>query len=137
MKKYKDIIIMRGLPGSGKSTKAKSIMDYHLSIGINCIICSTDNFFMINGEYKFVPEQLEYNHKLNINQFKTNCARVTKIIIVDNTNTTWKEINPYVDIGHMYGYNIYIVESNTDWLLMLMNVLIEIHIQYQESLFKE
>lgn len=37
------LILMRGLPGSGKSTKAKKLAD---NIGI---IFSTDDFFMIKG----------------------------------------------------------------------------------------
>lgn len=36
---------MRGVPGSGKSTKAKKLA------GSNGVIYSTDDFFMKNGEY--------------------------------------------------------------------------------------
>lgn len=38
---------MRGLPGSGKSTKAKKIA------GELGVIYSTDDFFMVNGQYVF------------------------------------------------------------------------------------
>jgi adenylate kinase family enzyme len=38
---------MRGVPGSGKSTKAKKLA------GSNGVIYSTDDFFMKNGEYVY------------------------------------------------------------------------------------
>jgi adenylate kinase family enzyme len=38
---------MRGLPGSGKSTKAKKIAGEH------GVIYSTDDFFMVNGQYVY------------------------------------------------------------------------------------
>ena len=44
---------MRGLPGSGKSTKAKKIAG---DVGV---IFSTDDFFMVDGQYKFDPKMIE------------------------------------------------------------------------------
>ena len=41
--KERRIVIMRGLPGSGKSTRAKKIADNY------GIIFSTDDFFMVKG----------------------------------------------------------------------------------------
>ena len=43
---------MRGLPGSGKSTKARKIA------GQFGVVYSTDDFFMVNGEYKFDPKMI-------------------------------------------------------------------------------
>lgn len=38
---------MRGLPGSGKSTKAKKIA------GSQGVVYSTDDFFMVKGQYVY------------------------------------------------------------------------------------
>ena len=43
----KKLVILVGLPGSGKSTKAKELA------GTEGIILSTDEFFMKDGEYQF------------------------------------------------------------------------------------
>ena len=43
---------MRGLPGSGKSTLARKIADK------TGLVYSTDDFFMINGEYVFEPKMI-------------------------------------------------------------------------------
>ena len=40
----KTLYIVRGVPGSGKSTFAKTLGGTHFE---------TDNYFMIDGEYKF------------------------------------------------------------------------------------
>lgn len=50
---------MRGLPGSGKSTKAKKIA------GNEGVIYSTDDFFMINGKYTYDPKLIGENHEKN------------------------------------------------------------------------
>ena len=54
---------MRGIPGSGKSTTAKKIA------GETGKIHSTDNYFMVDGEYRFDPKKLKENHEANYNAF--------------------------------------------------------------------
>ena len=43
---------MRGLPGSGKSTLAKKIA------GNAGVVYSTDDFFMVNGQYMYDPKMI-------------------------------------------------------------------------------
>ena len=50
---------MRGLPGSGKSTKAKKIAGHF------GIVYSTDDFYMVNGEYKYDPKMIGEYHEKN------------------------------------------------------------------------
>jgi adenylate kinase family enzyme len=47
---------MRGLPGSGKSTKARKIAG---EVGV---IYSTDDFFMIDGKYIYNPKLIGDYH---------------------------------------------------------------------------
>ena len=49
MAQQKKLIIMRGLPGSGKSTKDKQL-------GEGGTILSTDDFWYVDGEYKYDKE---------------------------------------------------------------------------------
>ena len=55
----RELVLMRGLPGSGKSTKAKKIA------GERGVIYSTDDFFMVNGEYKYNPKMIVEYHENN------------------------------------------------------------------------
>jgi len=49
----KELILLRGLPGSGKSTLAKSLDGIHIE---------ADQFFMIDGEYRFDASKLKDAH---------------------------------------------------------------------------
>jgi adenylate kinase family enzyme len=51
---------MRGVPGSGKSTKAKQLA------GIKGLIYSTDDFFMKNGDYVYDPSKIGEYHDRNL-----------------------------------------------------------------------
>ena len=55
-KNNKNLILVRGVSGSGKSTFAEEFL-YPVSL-----LISTDDFFMVNGEYQFNPELLSENH---------------------------------------------------------------------------
>ncbi|MBP9839028.1 MAG: hypothetical protein KBC84_10000 [Proteobacteria bacterium] len=55
-KEKKELVLMRGLPGSGKSTKAKKIAG---NVGV---VYSTDDFFMVNGKYMYDSKLIGDNH---------------------------------------------------------------------------
>lgn len=57
-RKVKLCIIMRGVPGSGKSTVAQLLTNKDF-------IHSTDDYSYVNGVYKFNPMKLQENHEKN------------------------------------------------------------------------
>jgi len=57
----KVLVILRGLPGSGKSTLSKKLS----KLNENCCNYSTDDYFYINGHYIFKPDDLPKAHKWN------------------------------------------------------------------------
>lgn len=101
----KKVIILRGLPGSGKSTLAKKLATEN-----NGLIFSTDNYFMHEGTYNFDASKLGAAHAWNRNQYENALRDNISYVIVDNTNTTKKEIKPYLDIALSLGYNVEIME---------------------------
>ena len=102
-------VIVRGLPGSGKSTLTSKLAKDN-----NAVVHSTDNYFCVTGEYIFNPKRLGWFHQLNLEDFEVSLSH-GKNVICDNTNTTWKEIKPYVKVAKKYGCEILIVESETEW----------------------
>lgn len=118
----KKSIILKGLPGSGKSSLVKKITgDIHLE---NCHggirsstyrVHSTDNYFSVTGEYLFNPTRLDEFHRYNREDFQLSCESGLDYVICDNTNTTWKEIEPYVKIAKDNGYEIQVLEPDTPW----------------------
>lgn len=89
------LYVMQGIPGSGKSTLAKMIFDSILSSGGACVICSTDNLFMVDGVYKFNPSKLGEYHSINLERSKEYMDQGYSVI-VDNTNIYRKHCKPYV-----------------------------------------
>lgn len=106
--KDKILIILRGLPGSGKSEKAKQLVG-------NGIIHSTDNFFIKNGRYVFDSDNVGKFHYFNLMNSIRSMQRGISPIIIDNTNIMAFYCASYVDQGKMYGYEIIIIEPDTSW----------------------
>lgn len=96
----KTLIIMRGLPGSGKSTKAKTLA------GEQGLIYSTDDFFMVNGKYEYDPKMIGEYHNRNFERTQKAMFEGKPLIIVDNTNIRLWEMKKYVIAGEQNGYTI-------------------------------
>ena len=103
----KKLVLMKGLPGSGKSTLAKKLAEEN-----DGVIYSTDNYFMVDGQYKFDGKLLGQAHKWN--RINVLCALILgkNYVIVDNTNVSYYEIEPYVEMALKYNYQIEIVAPN-------------------------
>lgn len=71
---------MRGLPGSGKSTLAKKLA------GQAGVIYSTDDFFMIKGEYVYDPKKIGEYHQKNFERTSESIKKGVSPIVIDNTN---------------------------------------------------
>jgi len=99
----KELIIMRGLPGSGKSTYAKNLKG---------LILSADDYLMKNGIYVYDKSLIPLAHEWN--KLKAADAMLSGIqkIIIDNTNIKAWEFKPYVILGLRHEYNIYLAEPN-------------------------
>ena len=93
--------IMRGLPGSGKSTVAKKLW------GEDGVIHSTDDYFLNeNGEYVFDGSKIKYNHKKNFEAFWQSIDEGVEKVIVDNTNTQRFEYEKYQEYAQEHGYAV-------------------------------
>ena len=104
----KKMYIMRGVSGSGKSTKAKQLAG-------SGKVFSTDDFFMEGEEYNFNPTKLQEAHKWNQKRVWDAAHKGITPIVVDNTTTQGWEAKPYVVIGMTEGYDVEIVEPESPW----------------------
>lgn len=120
------VIIMRGVPGSGKSR-------YVATKHPNAEVYSADSFFMQPNDagelvYQFNPAQLGEAHDECFRDFLFACSEVERVrrvqggfpkhitfdIVIDNTNTRLFEMSPYVMVARRYGYPIRIVHVVAD-----------------------
>lgn len=89
--KNTDIILLRGLPGSGKTTYAHRFWDKKY-------IVSADDFFInAEGVYVFNKEKIGEAHEKCWRQFYQllNLDAPPPYIVVDNTNISAQEMTPY------------------------------------------
>ena len=106
--KQGDLILLRGVPGSGKTTLANIILQQPNNNPQE--ILSADDFFEDeNGEYNFDPTKLKEAH--NYCQFRcSERMRQQKVrIVVANTFTQEWEMDEYFKMAERYNYRVHTV----------------------------
>lgn len=105
----KRVHIMRGLPGSGKSTFAQKTKAELEKLGWAVGIASADDFFSKTGKYTFVANKISDAHRECFTNFLDHML-ACDVVIVDNTNTqVWEFIN-YVKVATLAQAEIVINE---------------------------
>jgi predicted kinase len=106
--KQGDLILLRGLPGSGKTTLARVILQ--LPTNTEPEVLSADDFFETkDGDYIFDSTKLKEAH--NYCQFRcSERMRQQKAkIIVANTFTQEWEMDEYFKMAERYNYRVHTV----------------------------
>ena len=115
----KTLLMVRGIPSSGKTTLAKTIVElinnlsFNASLQDNAVMFAADDFFEKDGKYEFDASLLGKAH----NMCKENTRKALKngieFVIVSNTSTTESELEPYIKMAkeHNYNFTSIIVES--------------------------
>jgi len=106
----KTVILNRGIPASGKSTITKNIVLTLQEVGISAISHSTDDFFMLNGDYCFDVSKLREYHIKNQNDFKSSLKNNIEVVICDNTNIEPWEAKVYYDLAVKYKYKVILID---------------------------
>lgn len=94
---------MRGVPGSGKSTVARTIA------GENGKIHSTDEYFYENDTYRFDHTKLKEYHNKNFSKFCSSLIDGVSTVVCDNTNIAKWQYQRYVSEAKKYGYIVAII----------------------------
>lgn len=94
-----DVVILQGLPGSGKTSYAEELLS---ELGKDGVIVSADDYFMKDGVYDFRYNLLSEAHAATMNTFITALQTVKGTVIVDNTATTAWEVSPYVLVASSF-----------------------------------
>uniref|UniRef100_A0A669QX74 NEDD4 binding protein 2 like 2 n=1 Tax=Phasianus colchicus TaxID=9054 RepID=A0A669QX74_PHACC len=105
----KVLLILRGLPGSGKSTLSRFLLD-HSRDGI---VLSTDDYFRQQDGYTYNAAQLGDAHDWNQKRAKQAMEQGKSPVIIDNTNTQAWEMKPYVEVALEKGYRVEFREPDT------------------------
>ena len=106
-----EIILVRGLPGSGKSTFAKCVIEDH---GRH-VLCEADEYFTDDkGNYRFDPKELKSAHQMC--QIKTRMTLFHgKDAIVANTFIKKWEMQPYYKLAEEFEAEVVVLVKKGDY----------------------
>lgn len=114
----KVLILMRGVPGCGKSYLAKEILKYAVSENANPRdhIYSADDFFTDSrGRYMYDRNKIPLAHEDTQKKVRERAGQGWSPLIVDNTNVKLWEMMPYVTSAVQNGYYVEIIQPMTPW----------------------
>lgn len=100
----RELIIVRGIPGSGKSTFA-----YMLGRAV----CTADDWYMRNGVYRWDYRNIGDAHDWCQRKCRRFMQKGVERVIVANTSITPRAMQPYLDMAELFGYKAFsiIVEN--------------------------
>lgn len=98
-----ELIIVRGLPGSGKSTIAKGIAEKTGAIHVEA-----DDFFVKGGVYRFEPDSLPDAHAYCLSRCESLVSNGHSVVVANTFTQRW-EMQPYLELASHYGARVRII----------------------------
>lgn len=115
----KTLYIIRGLPGSGKSTLGEKLADtysHQAPYSMNVHSYAADDWFTDrDGVYNFVPQELPQAHEDCRARVLGAMLSDVKNIAVCNTFTQAWEAEPYFKLCDMHGYTPVVIECQNQF----------------------
>ena len=108
----RELILLRGLPGSGKTTLAVVLSEY----GKYPVFSVDDYFTDENGRYEFRFQENHLAYKQCEENVKVAMQQGSEQILVHNTFTQEWEMDPYFKLAAEHGYRAHVatVENRHD-----------------------
>ena len=102
-----NVIIMSGIPGSGKSYLAQKYLK-------NKFFCSADYYFLDDeGNYNFDASEIGNAHKFCMRLFLES-VQGNHNVVVDNTGIEAWEISPYIAVAEAYNLKVCVLQVNCE-----------------------
>lgn len=109
----RNLILVRGLPGSGKTTLARAIVSASAAPDAPGSPCwpmyAADDYFMVGGEYRFDGTKLAQAHKSCQDNAARSMGAGSDIIVAHNTFVSRWEMEPYFRLAAENSYEVTVV----------------------------
>lgn len=113
--KLKQVFIMQGLPGSGKSSLARSLVVSGEGDHTHAIVSADDYFVRLGGgKFKFVPERIGDAHLDCFRRYLAALVNDVECVVVDNTNLEVAAVAPYYMLAQAMGYDVRVMRMVCD-----------------------
>lgn len=99
------LYLIIGIPGSGKTTKAKEIIANYNKLNVPIKHFEADMFFEKNGKYIFNPKQLGLAHKWCQDKCRETMTNNIDVIISNTSLMPW-ERSGYIRMAQEFGYEV-------------------------------
>jgi len=107
--KDKTLAVVRGLPGSGKTTLARFLAGYR------GYAVAADDYFEQEGGYDWSKERLGEAHAWCKAQVEGAMTAGEPLVVVHNTFSRAWEAKDYFDLAEKYGYSVFVIEAQGDF----------------------
>ncbi len=104
-----DLILVRGVPGSGKSTFAKKMVDMMPSM----IHLEADMFFVNDGQYRYDPTLIPAAHQWCRDRLKFHLEADAHVVVSNTFVRRW-EIESYLSIVPSHT-NVTVITVHGNW----------------------
>lgn len=103
-----ELVLIRGLPGSGKTTMARVLA----LVGYEHY--EADQYFERDGQYRFNASELPKAHAWCLARAKESMALGVSCVVANTFTRRW-EMQPYIDAAKDAGFRVRVIEARGEW----------------------
>ncbi len=107
--KNKIMYIFRGVPGSGKSSLGKTMVDLALMAGLTAGQFEADQYFTdAEGNYSFDLDKIQEAHEDCFRRFCGAIDSAMNVVVLSNTSSQEWEFQRYKEYAEGRGYTVFV-----------------------------